>query len=141
MNDLEAEGGTAGHLGVAWGWYSISPSWSEIWPTTSQPQEFDTIGRLKAVIVMTDGEFNYHYNNSYQAVNEPSSNSPTAGNGTSASQAAQLCENIKDVGVEVFAVGVELKSDDAREMLEDCASSPNNLFEEHYHNVADSLAS
>ena len=141
VNDLEAEGGTAGHLGLAWGWYTISQNWAAIWPSASDPAANDTQNRLKALIIMTDGEFNYHYNNSYQSVNEDSSGSPSAGNGTSASQAAQLCTNMKSAGVEVFAVGVELSSNSARTMLENCVSDPNNFFEEHYYDVANSLNS
>jgi Flp pilus assembly protein TadG len=141
INDLEASGGTAGHLGLAWGWYTISQNWAEIWPSASDPEASAPQNRLKALIIMTDGEFNYHYNNSYQAVNEDSSGTPNAGNGSSASQASQICENMKDAGVEVFAVGVELSSNSARTMLENCVSEPNNLFEEHYYDVANSLSS
>ena len=34
--NLTANGGTAGHQGVAWGWYLLAPDWSGIWPADSE---------------------------------------------------------------------------------------------------------
>lgn len=132
--DLEGGGGTAGHLGLAWGWYTLSPLWDAIWPSDRVGKEFNRDERLKALIIMTDGEFNTQYNSSF-------SSSSNGANGSSESQADTLCENMKDAGVEVFAVGVELTSNSAKDMLERCVSDPNNFFEEHYYDVANSLSS
>ena len=33
INGLSASGGTAGHLGTAWAWYTLSPNWASLWPT------------------------------------------------------------------------------------------------------------
>ncbi|MGL4396104.1 MAG: hypothetical protein ACRCS9_06160, partial [Hyphomicrobium sp.] len=41
LNAFQANGATAGHLGIAWAWYLISPKWSAIWPSESQPEEHD----------------------------------------------------------------------------------------------------
>jgi Flp pilus assembly protein TadG len=140
VDALEGDGGTAGHLGLAWGWYTLSPLWNSVWPSNRVGAEFNREERLKALIIMTDGEFNTQYDanfNSATATNAP--------NGSSASQAATLCENMKAAGVEVFAVGVELSNNtagnNARDLLEDCVSDPNNFFEEHYYDVANSLDS
>ncbi|MBL4759086.1 MAG: VWA domain-containing protein, partial [Rhizobiales bacterium] len=37
INRLRAGGWTAGHLGVAWAWYMISPEWNNVWPAASRP--------------------------------------------------------------------------------------------------------
>jgi hypothetical protein len=31
VESLAAAGGTAGHLGTAWAWYTLSPNWSALW--------------------------------------------------------------------------------------------------------------
>ncbi|MEZ5923376.1 MAG: pilus assembly protein TadG-related protein [Hyphomicrobiaceae bacterium] len=141
IDDLEGGGGTAGHIGLAWGWYTISEAWNEIWPSDREAAEANPDERLKALILMTDGEFNRHYDSNFNSVSDDSSGASRKGNGLSADQAAALCENMKDDGVEVFAVGIELTSNSARSMLQDCVSDPNNFFEEHYYDVANSLAS
>ncbi|MGI9383574.1 MAG: pilus assembly protein TadG-related protein, partial [Methyloligellaceae bacterium] len=58
INSYRTGGWTAGHLGVAWAWYLISPNWSSIWPAASSPDPYSEKKTLKAVILMTDGEFN-----------------------------------------------------------------------------------
>src|SRR5262249_49808535 len=69
---LQAAGSTAGHLGVAWGWYLLSPNWGYLWPAESQPAPYSGLADLdarglpllrKIVILMTDGEFNTAYCN------------------------------------------------------------------------------
>ncbi|MEO1643338.1 MAG: pilus assembly protein TadG-related protein, partial [Pseudomonadota bacterium] len=76
INSLDPSGGTAGHLGVAWGWYMISPKWKDILPTA--PREYDEPDTAKALILMTDGAFNATISNNQ---------------GTSTWQAKQLCDN------------------------------------------------
>jgi Flp pilus assembly protein TadG len=130
-------GGTAGHIGTAWGWYTISPSWESVWPAESKPELFDNEKRLKAVIIMTDGEFNYNYNSSYTS----GGNNPSSGNGSSASQALQVCENMKAQGVEVFAVGVQLPGGGEttvgapRHTLSNCVTDPNYMFDMHFYDT------
>lgn len=58
VDNLHAGGGTAGHLGIARGWYLILPNWNALWPTPSHPWAQDEPGTAKAIILMTDGEFN-----------------------------------------------------------------------------------
>jgi len=61
INNLTANGSTAGALGVAWGWYMISPNWGGLFPTASQPAPYGTPHLIKAMILMTDGDFNTTY--------------------------------------------------------------------------------
>lgn len=120
VNSYNADGATAGHIGLAWGWYLISPNWSSIWPAASVPAEYpsDDKGVLKAVILMTDGEFNTSYWNGPH-------------NATSADQARQLCANMKAAGVTIYSVALNAPAS-AQSLLAECASSP-----EQYFNVVD----
>lgn len=94
INAYEAKGFTAGHLGIAWSWYLISPDWAGVWPAGSQPVSYDEEDTIKAVILMTDGKFNTSYENGPQ-------------NRSSSDQAEQICDNMKDQDVVVYAVAFQ----------------------------------
>ena len=113
INDLVADGLTAGHIGVAWAWYLISPEWSSVWPAASAPLAYDAPNSKKAVILMTDGEFNTAY---------------ARGQGNSAQQAKKLCRRMRDEGVIVYAVAFDAPWA-AKRTLEDCAGSSDRYFE------------
>jgi len=132
---LVPAGGTAGHLGTAWGWYTVSPNWSSFWPAASVPKPAGT-GLMKVVIIMTDGAYNTHYDGSWNEVYEDTSSTPTAGNGRSSSQALSICTNMKAAGIEVFTMGVELGSNStAQSTLQSCASPADTAFATHFYNV------
>ena len=116
VNNMTAGGGTAGHLGIAWGWYLISPNWSSIWPEASKPWNYDEVNATKAVILMTDGDFNSQH--------------PSAGK-SSFQQAMDLCDQMKAFPsrVTVYTVGFQVpdsvqKTADGRTILQYCATSP-----------------
>jgi len=115
INGYEAKGYTAGHLGVAWSWYLISPDWAGVWPAESQPVQYGADHTIKAVILTADGEFNTSYENGTQ-------------NRSSARQAERLCDNMKAMGVQVYAVAFEAPYR-ARATLEACASSSAHYFD------------
>lgn len=121
VNSMTANGGTAGHLGVAWGWYLISPNWSSIWPGVSEPWDYDEVNVTKAIILMTDGDFN--------------ANHPTAGAG-SFQQAKDLCDAMKaqPSNVKIYTVGFQVptsvqKTADGKTILQYCASTPAYAFD------------
>src|SRR3546814_14572183 len=102
-------GSTAGHIGVAWGWYLVSPNFGYLWPFESQPMEYNQIhlGQkvMKVVIIMTDGDFNTIYHDGVIAKNSTgggasgSSGEKINENGTNGSpfaQAEALCTNMND---------------------------------------------
>ena len=107
IDGFSASGSTAGHLGTAWAWYLVSPNWNNIWPQESQATEYNQQDTIKAVILLTDGEFNTRYSS----------------NGSSNTQARQLCANMKAEGVVVYTVGFELSASSAIETMEQCATS------------------
>lgn len=134
IDRLVSGGDTAGHLGVAWAWYVLSPRWSQQWPAASQPLAYDLLHQhsaegaprlRKIVILMTDGDFTTAY---CSGVADETINC-NATNGPSAVQARALCSNMKAAGVEIFSVGFELPSGgDAAATLQECASQPSMLF-------------
>ncbi len=113
IETLSAGGYTAGHLGVAWAWYLISPDWSAIWPAASAPLPADEPRSIKAVILMTDGMFNTAY---------------VPGQGSSATQAKKLCKSMRDEGIVVYAVAFQAPFS-AQATLKDCAGDESRYFE------------
>ena len=109
VNSYSASGGTAAHLGIAWAWYLISDKWNGIFGKNAAPKG-DT-ATIKAVILMTDGE----YNTAYQGVTGQDLVNPY-------NTAAQLCQNMKADGIRIFSVGFQLPSVTAADSLRDCAS-------------------
>ncbi|MFD1697527.1 TadE/TadG family type IV pilus assembly protein [Roseibium aestuarii] len=59
---LSGVNGTAGQVGIAWGWFTLSPNWASFWPAGSEPAEYTNDDILKFAIIMTDGDFNMEYN-------------------------------------------------------------------------------
>ncbi len=106
VNGLVAGGQTAGHLGIAWTWYLLSPRWAAIWPSAAQPRAYDTPALSKVAILMTDGEFNTAYE---------------SGNGDVSTQALALCGAMKDAGVDVFAITFQAPAA-AKALMTKCAS-------------------
>ena len=120
VNALVAEGGTAGHLGIAWGWYLVSPDWAGIWPSASEPLPYLEPQTSKAVILMTDGEFNIQH--------------PTAAK-SSFAQSMDLCDAMKASSrrIQIYTVGFQVpgnvqRTGDGRTILEYCATSPSHVF-------------
>lgn len=115
IDRLDADGYTAGHLGAAWAWYLVSPEWAGVWPGESAPAPYGSRRLIKAVVLMTDGEFNTSYRNGRT-------------NRTSDSQARNICDEMKARDVVVFTVGFDLREAGAIRTLEDCASSPKHHY-------------
>ena len=123
IDSLTAGGWTAGHIGTAWGWYTLSPEWSGIWPAASKPKPYGP-DVIKAVVIMTDGEFNTSYRNGAQ---NAACGTPGAWNADSGcSQALQICQNMKAAGVKVYSVSFQTPPD-AEAMLQECAG-PGNFY-------------
>lgn len=135
IDDLEAFGGTAGHLGIAWGWYLLSPDWKNVWPRASEPLPYNQVNSAKALIIMTDGEFNTR--NSVEVVapgrvENPDTNQPY----TSNEMAAEYCDNLKaNTDIAIFTVGFQVPANattignSGQTILQYCASEPQFAFD------------
>jgi Flp pilus assembly protein TadG len=135
IDDFVAAGSTAGQIGIAWGWYMVSPDWNTLWPS-SGAAAYNTAETLKAVVIMTDGAFNTPYCNgviSRQAGTGSGSSSAKidcdATNGDPFSQSEALCDAMKARGVIVYTVGFGITAGTPEAaVLADCASTPANIF-------------
>ena len=106
IQTLNADGGTAGHQGLSWGWQLISPTWSGVFDGTATPQPYDDPEVKKAIILMTDGEFIHQL---------------YSGQGSSADQARTLCDNIKAEGILIYTIAFQAPLA-GEEVMSYCAS-------------------
>ncbi len=112
IRNLPAAGSTAGHLGVSWAWYTLSPLWSSVWPAGSAPVNYGQDGTVKVAVLMTDGQFNTRY---------------IRRNGNSSVQAEATCENMKEEGLVVYAVAFRAPAS-AERLLSECATDPDTHY-------------
>jgi len=124
-----AVGGTAGQIGIGWGWYMLSPNFNGIWPSGSAAV-YNTAETLKAAVIMTDGEFNTPYcsgvisrdagtgsgSNTYKIDCAPDNSDPYT-------QSRALCDAMKAKGVVVYTVGLGISdTGQAADLLRYCAT-------------------
>ena len=135
IDSYSVEGSTAGQIGIGWGWYMVSPNFNTLWPSNGAAA-YNTADTLKAVIIMTDGEFNTPYCSgviSRQAGTGSGSNTGKidcdADNGDPFAQGVAMCTAMKNRGILVYTVGFQITAGgDAANMLETCASTPSNFY-------------
>ncbi|MEL6374961.1 MAG: TadE/TadG family type IV pilus assembly protein [Pseudomonadota bacterium] len=129
IDSMGTQGGTAGHLGIAWAWYLLSPNWNSVFPTSSaaapypsghdsedeedRTAAYEAVKLRKIAVLMTDGVFNRDY---VSGVN-------------SSTMAATLCENMKKKGIVVYSVGFELSSNSVRDLMRNCATAPEYFYD------------
>lgn len=136
ISSFTAAGSTAGHIGLAWGWYMLSPSWGSIFPASSRGASYSASETLKIVVLMTDGAFNTAYCNG--VISADSSNGAgnaserincNASNGNPFDQAERLCEEMKDEGIIIYTVGFGIGSDqDVVDLMAECATSSDHAY-------------
>ncbi|HWW11189.1 MAG TPA: ubiquitin-activating E1 FCCH domain-containing protein [Brevundimonas sp.] len=144
INAYKAEGGTAGQIGVGWGWYMVSPSFASIFPTESAPEPYGTPNLLKVVIIMTDGEFNAVYYNGVRARDSGSGGGSNdrwinhdSNNGSPFQQSVNMCNAMKAQDIIIYTVGFDIAGaadttpgtvDTATEVMQACATSPEHVY-------------
>ena len=135
INAFTAVGGTAGQIGIGWGWYMLSPNWNSVWPSGAAG-EYNSAETLKAVVIMTDGEFNTPYcsgvisrdagagsgSNAYKIDCAPDNADPYT-------QSRALCDAMKARNVVVYTVGLGIASTgQAADLLRYCATGTGNFY-------------
>jgi hypothetical protein len=137
VDDLEASGSTGGQVGVAWGWYLLSPEW-DLWPADSVPAAYGTDKLKKIVVLMTDGEYNSPYCNGVIAQDATDGSGSTsdhincdATNGNAYAQSEALCDAMKAPGkdIEVYTIGFRV--DDyprGEDLMEYCATDESHFY-------------
>jgi Flp pilus assembly protein TadG len=139
IDGFKPAGGTAGHIGTAWGWNLISPNFGSLFNGTSTPAAYSDSTTIKAIIVMTDGLFNTAYTSG-----DVSDNKQQIVQSNDAF--AELCTNMKANKILVFTIGFGLSGSGgttrpgavppttaelatARASLLGCASDPMSFFD------------
>lgn len=126
VGKFKASGSTAGHIGIQWSWYMLSPKWADVLPKASDPAAYDAKKVAKYAILMTDGEFNTAF------AGVPKSEQTTGQQASlSRRHAEKLCGEMKKAGIEIFTVGFMLRESGAKAVLGDCAS-PDTKGIRHY---------
>ncbi len=128
IDSLMPLGGTAGHIGLAMGWYMVSPEWAGIWPISPRPYDPDQV--IKVVVFMTDGMLNLSYNNGGENITYGTAQSvdPESA-GSSPYQALQLCQNMTTSAgaqqrVRLYTVAFQAPPN-AEALLQQCSGSGN----------------
>jgi len=147
---MTAAGSTAGHIGLAWAWYMLAPNFSTVWPGKSGAA-YDSANLIKAVILMTDGQFNTQYYNGViskdsqaidgnsNMINHATTNTDELGKPLgSEDQAKKLCTAIKASGgpnhnTILYTVGFDISSKSstdaaARDFLDKCATDDAHFY-------------
>ena len=119
VDSYEASGWTAGHLGIQWAWNLISEDWGGVWGGGSRPNDYGTKDLIKAVVLMTDGEFNSAFTGEIK---------DQAMKRESFKHAKDLCRNMEDKGIVIFSVAFDLDDRDAERVLEDCATDDGDFI-------------
>jgi Flp pilus assembly protein TadG len=136
INGLAASGSSGGHIGVAWGWYSISPNFTSIFSGTSAPASYTAPHIKKVMILMTDGEYNSAYCNgviSQDSTNGSGSVSDhincNAPNGDTYSQSEALCTQMKLKDVIIYTVGFQVgNAANAVNLINNCATDAQHVY-------------
>lgn len=127
ISKFTAGGGTAGHIGIQWTRYMLSPDWGAFLSakvTGSAPSKYGKDIK-KIAILMTDGEFNA----AYVGVAEGGSTSGGQA-GLSKTYALTLCDAMKADKIEVFTIGFMLNS--GKSTLQACASPDTGALKHFY---------
>jgi hypothetical protein len=136
IDAMSAAGSTAGHVGVAWGWYTLSPTIG-LWSGSSTPGAYGTEKLKKIMILMTDAEYNTNYYNGVRSKSSTTGSgnvdthiNANAPNGSSWSQAKALCAAMKQKGVEIYTIEFELDASIASrvDLVQNCATDSAHRF-------------
>jgi Flp pilus assembly protein TadG len=136
IDGFAAVGSTAGHLGIAWGWYLVSPNFAYLFPSMGQPGAYGDEELRKVVILMTDGEFNTAFCSGVIAEDSTSGSGSNndhincdAPNGSSLAQAQSLCANMKAAGVILYTVGFDIASSpNTTALMTSCATDASHVY-------------
>jgi Flp pilus assembly protein TadG len=115
IDGFSANGTTAGHIGVAWSWYTLSPKWASIFTGDKAPAAVNASATQKVAVLLSDFEMNSYY---------------VSGNGNSSTQTASLCTAMKAAGITVYTVGYGLDTSNttAKNLWQNCATSADHRF-------------
>jgi Flp pilus assembly protein TadG len=123
ITSLAPDGWTAGHMGMAWGWNLVSPNYASVFTGGNTPASYADQSVIKAVVIMTDGQFNTAYKSG-----------DTSSDATQISESnaefASLCTNMRLKKIRVYTIGFGLAGNPAaKQVLKDCVLDPADFFD------------
>jgi Flp pilus assembly protein TadG len=111
---FKPKGGTAGHIGAAWGLYALTPAWGGFFDhPAGTPQSFDETTE-KYLVFMSDGQFN-------------SQKDPDMSTNDMYNYFQSVCSKAREKGVRVFTVGLLLDTR-TEEELSECAGDTGAFY-------------
>ncbi|MBA5778932.1 pilus assembly protein [Stappia sp. F7233] len=140
---------TAGHTGINWGWFTLSPNWSSLFSGSSAPASYEDDDTLKFAILMTDGVFNTSYSWKTNACDQygsaagyytypkydcwaeaiESDDSAIAG----PTRAKALCDGMKAKGIKIYSIAFNLNETTsgkkAKDTMKYCSSGIGYFFD------------
>jgi Flp pilus assembly protein TadG len=140
-----SRGGTAGNLGLSWGWRTISPKWKAMWEGQTPdeyPLDYEEPKMQKVVIVLTDGQNQFYRGNGaprgsdktaygrlddFAAANGQNWNLGDARNELD-DRMRETCRNMKAEGITIYSITFGSPDADARALFQECASSAAHYF-------------
>ncbi len=131
IDNMVAGGSTAGQIGMAWGYYMVSPNFG-LWSGSSTPGSYSQDHLKKIVVFMTDGEFNTAYcrgvlSKNYNGGNSTINCNATLGDPTPQAQA--LCTSMKNNNITVYTIGFQLDTATAQTFMANCATDTGKAFD------------
>ncbi len=133
VNSLVADGWTAGHIGMAWGLYTLSPKWKNFWP---QPPAKHNDAK-KIIVMLSDGQLNTTFNigdsldsfvNEDLSIRKFDRLHHQTNNALEADAYFQdVCEFTRDEGITIFTVALNL-SPVSEAKMRNCAEPTGKLF-------------
>ena len=126
IDSMTANGATSGHIGAAWGWYVLSPNWTNFWGSDAARPYGKNVQKI--IILLTDGEFNTAYMNGGKALNSTDAVDPNIA-GSSPNQAFNICQNIKNAApageaITIYTIGFTAPPQ-AETFLRSCSGAAN----------------
>jgi hypothetical protein len=136
-------GGTMNHMGIAWGWRTISPRWRGLWGGETPndfPLDYDAEDMIKAMVILTDGDnqfFNYNpsgdstesdYTGYGRSSEDRIAGTRNASNAELDNRTAQLCRELNETDIIVYTITFQVSSSSTRDLFRDCASDPSKYF-------------
>jgi len=112
--DMNPAGWTAGHVGMAWGVYSLSENWGGFWPTAPEA----TGDSDKIIVFLSDGMFNTTHNIGEQSNSDGD---------TSNAYFQSMCTLARDNGMTIYTVALALDAD-SEASLAACAGSSGQSY-------------
>jgi hypothetical protein len=132
VNAMTPNGWTAGHIGMAWGVYSLSDKWSSLWPQDPAPKgDAD-----KIIVMLSDGIFNTTHGIGDtglgidpSTVANPDGALPFKNNNQEESDAyfQNVCAMARTEGMTIYAVALALDSA-SETKLGNCVGASGKLY-------------